>query len=145
PNSNPLLCDLFPKHYAARNPHLRSVAGIGESVMKDASVWPAHATPAVNRAYQTGTLGKDKKLSSMTAACGPLIYRSSALGDEYRGNVFICEAAGNLVKRAVFDSEAEKTSGVPIARNAYEKADFLTSTDTRFRPVNLCTAPDGSL
>src|SRR5690606_28103948 len=31
------------------------------------------------------------------------------------------------------------------AANAYEKAEFLTSIDERFRPVNLYSAPDGTL
>ncbi len=30
-------------------------------------------------------------------------------------------------------------------RNAYERGEFLTSTYERFRPVNLCTGPEGAL
>ena len=32
-----------------------------------------------------------------------------------------------------------------VARKAYERAEFLTSTDERFRPVYLSNAPDGTL
>src|SRR5207245_6677786 len=31
------------------------------------------------------------------------------------------------------------------AKNAYEQAEFLASTDERFRPVNLSNGPDGCL
>jgi mono/diheme cytochrome c family protein len=34
---------------------------------------------------------------------------------------------------------------MPNARNAYDKAEWLTSTDERFRPVNMVNGPDGCL
>src|SRR5690606_38340199 len=39
----------------------------------------------------------------------------------------------------------EGPDGLPSARRAQEEVDFMTSTDQRFRPVNLATAPDGTL
>lgn len=141
PNSNPLLMDVFPKHYAARNPSQGGVVGMGESVSQDATVWPAHATPGVNRGYQDDVLRKDGTLASMTAACGPGIYRAAALGESFRGDVFICEAAGNLVKRM----KLEEKEGTVAARNAYDGREFLASTDERFRPVHAVTGPDGAL
>jgi mono/diheme cytochrome c family protein len=35
--------------------------------------------------------------------------------------------------------------GAKSSRNAYDKSEFLASTDERFRPVNLYNAPDGTL
>lgn len=141
PNSNPLLMDVFPKHYAARNPNQGGVAGMGESISGDATVWPAHATPGVNRGYQENVLRKDGTLASMTAACGPGIYRAGALGESFRGDVFICEAAGNLVKRM----KLEEKDGRVSARNVYDGREFLASTDERFRPVHALAGPDGAL
>lgn len=148
PNSNPLLMDVYPKHYAARNPRQRGSAGMGELIAPDAVVWPAHATPGVNRGYQEEVLRKDGTLTSMTAACGPVIYRAGAFGEDsmgrsFRGDAFICEAAGNLVKRMRL--EASGALEVPAARNAYEGREFVASIDERFRPVHTAVGPDGWL
>src|SRR5262245_41010781 len=75
------------------------------------------------------------------ANCGPVVYRGDNLPRELRGNVFINEPAGNLVSRQVFVIQG----GVKSSRNAYHRAEFLASTDERFRPVNLYNAPDGTL
>ena len=141
PNSNPLLTDLYPKHYAARNPAQGGAPGIGEDIGKDGTTWPSHPTTGVNRGYQENVLRTDGTLASVTAACGTLVYRAAGLGEQFRGNVFICEAAGNLVKRLVL----RERGGLPRAENAYKGTEFLRSTDERFRPVNLVTGPDGAL
>ncbi len=114
---------------------------LGEDIDKDTTTWPAHPTRGVNRGYQENVLRPDGTLASFTAACGTVVYRAGALGEEFRGNVFICEAAGNLVKRLVLRSE----NGLPRAQSVYQGAEFLRSTDERFRPVNLVVGPDGAL
>ncbi len=53
----------------------------------------------------------------------------------------MCEPAGNLVKRDILTEHNVAITG----RSAYEKSEFLASTDERFRPVNAYTAPDGAL
>jgi hypothetical protein len=53
----------------------------------------------------------------------------------------VCEPAGNLVKRNILTEQ----DGIISARPAYPNAEFLASTDERFRPVNLATGPDGAL
>src|SRR5262249_34539201 len=73
--------------------------------------------------------------------CGPVVYRGDNLPGELRGDVFINEPAGNLVRRQVFVTEG----GVKSSRNAYDRAEFLASTDEPFRPVNLYNAPVGTL
>jgi mono/diheme cytochrome c family protein len=45
------------------------------------------------------------------------------------------------VKRYVF---TERDS-IPAGRNPYERAEFMASTEERFRPVNALTGPDGAL
>src|SRR5665213_1470773 len=40
---------------------------------------------------------------------------------------------------------ALRKNGVLTGTNAYEGTEFLTSTDERFRPVNLSSGPDGAL
>ena len=39
----------------------------------------------------------------------------------------------------------DQDNGLPAARTAYDHAEFLTASDERFRPVNLTSAPDGTL
>jgi mono/diheme cytochrome c family protein len=97
--------------------------------------------PGVNRGYRPGQLRPDGTLATFTAACAPLVYRGDNFPDEFRGNVFVCEPAGNLIKRYVLEHQGVSFN----AKNGYNKAEFLASTDERFRPVNLSLGPDGGL
>ncbi|PYI88975.1 MAG: dehydrogenase [Verrucomicrobia bacterium] len=142
-NTNPeqLRCDLAPDYYLSRNPNYRSPAGLNVQPVKDQSTWPIRVNPGVNRGYRGGQLRDDFTLAYFTAACGPLIYRGDQFPGEFYGNAFLCEPGGNFVRRDVLTEQ----SGTITARNAYDKAEFLASTDERFRPVNLNTGPDGAL
>ncbi len=140
-NSDWLRSNFVPEFLYRRNPNSPGGAGTGVRVMADQSCWPSHPTPGVNRGYDEKTLNAEGKLTTCTATCGAAIYRGALFGPEYQGNAFIPEPSGNLVKRLILD---EKDS-VITARNAYEKTEFLTSTDERFRPVNAYSGPDGAL
>ena len=105
------------------------------------AVWPARETPGTNRAYQHGILRKDGTLAAFTAACAPTVYRGDRLPPDLHGNVFVAEPTANLVSRIVVSDDGSTLR----ARKAYEQAEFVTSTDERFRPVNLANAPDGTL
>jgi len=78
---------------------------------------------------------------AVTAACGPVVFRGAIFPAEFHGDGFIAEPAGNLIKRIRL---AEK-DGALLGANAYEGAEFMASTDERFRPVNLYNGPDGAL
>ena len=140
-NEDQLRCDYVPSAYLYRNPNLRNPVGLNVQVIKDQSVWPIRVNPGVNRGYRPGQLRPDGTLATFTAACGPVIYRGDNFPEEFRGNAFICEPAGNLVKR---DLLTEKDVAI-TARRAYDKSEFLASTDERFRPVSLANGPDGGL
>ncbi len=58
-----------------------------------------------------------------------------------RGNVFVAEPTGNLVSRIIVSDDGRSLRG----RKAYDNAEFLASTDERFRPVYLSSAPDGTI
>jgi mono/diheme cytochrome c family protein/glucose/arabinose dehydrogenase len=143
-NEGALYVDLFPARYLARNPNLVRTRGAYEPLMapEDQSVWPIRPTRGVNRGYREGTLRADGTLSSYVAAGTPVVYRGDRLPGDLRGSVFITEPAGNLVHRLIVTDDG---SGGLTARNAYPKAEFLASTDERFRPVNLLSAADGTL
>ncbi|MBP8255700.1 MAG: c-type cytochrome [Opitutaceae bacterium] len=140
-NSVPLQADAFPAEYLYRNPAQPFSPCVNRTLAppEKITLYPSRVTPGINRGYRT--LGEDGVLRSVTAACAPLFYRESLFPSAFAGNVFICEPAANLVKRILVDD----ASGAWTARNAYPSSEFLTSTDERFRPVNLTSGPDGAL
>ncbi len=140
-NSNQLRGDLFPPNMLIRNPGLNAGEGINRELTEDQRVYPIRPNPGINRGYQDHMLDDELKLTKFTAACAPLIYRGDQFPDSYQGNAFVCEPAGNLVKRNIVD----KKGAYLEARQAYQGREFLASKDERFRPVNLYNAPDGSL
>ena len=141
-NEDPLHVDLVSEHYGARTASQSRVRGLYEEVMPNVEVFPAHATPAVNRGYQPQVLRTDSTLRRFTSASSPTAYVGDRLPAELRGNVFITEPAGNLVERFVV---REDSSGMLAARAGDERPSFLASTDVRSRPVFTTTAPDGTL
>jgi mono/diheme cytochrome c family protein/glucose/arabinose dehydrogenase len=145
-NTNPsaLHVDVVPTPYFLRNPYLRRTRGSHEFLGEDSSlnaVWPVRPTRGVNRGYQSGVLRADGTLSEFTAAAAPTVYRGDRLPAELYGNVFVAEPSGNLVSRIIVSDDGSTLRG----RKAYEQAEFIASTDERFRPVYLSSAPDGTL
>lgn len=140
-NSDHLRGDFVPPESFARNPDLHDPKGANLPISRDQTVFPIRPNTGVNRGYQQDVLRGDGTLRSSTATCGPTIYRGELFPPDCRGNVFLCEPAGNLVRRGVLGESAD---GWTI-RNPYHNAEFLASTDERFRPVNLLTGPEGAL
>lgn len=143
-NSDPLFIDLVPAHYFDRNPHLTRTSGRYERANEDVAVWPVRPTPGVNRGYRAEEVRVDSTLARYTSASSLAVFRGDRLPQELRGDVFVPEPAGNLVQRLML---TESEDGSITGRNPYhaQRADFLTSTDERFRPVNVYSAPDGTL
>jgi mono/diheme cytochrome c family protein/glucose/arabinose dehydrogenase len=139
-NSDQLRADIIPSSYLARNPNLGRTTGLNWKVATEQLVWPIRVNPGINRGYRPEML-RDNKLKEFTAACAPFIYRADLLPADAYGNAFICEPAGNLIKRNVITAEKGALSAKPY----YDQKEFLASTDERFRPVNLITGPDGAL
>ena len=140
-NSDQFRIDLVPAEYIQRNPNYRHALGLNVDPIHDETVWPIHMTTGVNRGYAKNILRPDGTLAKTTAACGPIVYRGDNFPNEYRGNAFVCEPAGNLIIRDILG----ETNGVMTGREAYPHEDFLASTDERFRPVSLYNGPDGAL
>ena len=139
-NSDWLRCDLVPNHYGAAAQDLGGLPGLSHRVTKDQRAWPSHITPGVNRGYREGLL-KDYRLTRTTGSCSPCAYRGALL--PFRGDVFVCEPCGNLVRRFELREQDGQLAG-DNAYHAYED-EFLTSTDERFRPVDIKNGPDGAL
>ena len=139
-NSDLLRCDLLPPQMYLRNPNVKDMPALNYQSMKDQSTWPAVPTPGVNRGYTDKQLRPDGRLATVTGTCGPCIYRGDLMKD-LRGNAFAAEPCGMMVKRMILT----ESGGVVTANNAYQGKEFLTSTDERFRPVNVNNGPDGAL
>jgi glucose/arabinose dehydrogenase/mono/diheme cytochrome c family protein len=102
-------------------------------------VWPIIATPDV----QGGNirLRANNTLNHFTACCGQSIFRGDRFPTDFVGDYIICEPVGRLIRRAkVID-----TNGKIVLKNAYDKKEFIASSDMNFRPINSATGPDGNL
>ncbi|WP_057938729.1 DUF7133 domain-containing protein [Algoriphagus resistens] len=140
-NWSQLHADLVPPNYLSRNPNHDPSTGIDFGVAQDRRVYPIRPTPAVNRGYIPGVLDDNQRLMEFTAACSPLIFRSTLFPTEYYGNAFVAEPAGNLVKRNVLSEDGNAIVGI----DPNPGKEFLASTDERFRPSAFATGPDGAL
>lgn len=139
----------LPYHYLARNPFAAAPEGVANAADYN-RVYPSSQPdpwrlarskdPAWVKFY-----GKSETTPQgyFTAACGQMIYRADDLPESYHGNLFCCEPAGNLVHRGTVEREE---AGFRVRRApGEEQSEFLTSTDSWFRPVNLATGPDGAI
>ncbi|MBL9142859.1 MAG: c-type cytochrome [Verrucomicrobiaceae bacterium] len=139
-NSDALRCDLLPPQMYLRNPNVKDMPALNFQVTKDQATWPVVPTPGVNRGYNEKQLRPDGRLATFTGACGPCIYRGDLM-PKLRGNAFVAEPCGMLVKRLTLS----ETGGVVTGTHAYPSTEFVASTDERFRPVNINNGPDGAL
>jgi len=85
----------------------------------------------------------DGSLARGTAGSGSNVYRGGVLPADLKGDYFYGEVVGRVVRRI----RPEKTEGLTHLRNVYkqEKSEFIRSTDPLFRPVEIKSAPDGSM
>ena len=141
-NEDPLRADLVSSHYAMRNPALPAPRGVYEQLTRNVAVFPAHKTPAVNRGYRAETMRADSTLAHYTSAGAPTAFVGDRLPAALKQGVFVIEPAGNLVGHLLVHDEP---TGLPTVKSAYDKREFLTASDERFRPTNITTAPDGTM
>jgi putative membrane-bound dehydrogenase-like protein len=132
-NRNPIMTDVLTMDQVRRNPFAGVSTGhtdVGPAGEKT-QVFPRVPMKS-NWLSHAGT---------HTSACGVTAYRGGLFGDTSDQSVFVCEPVGHLVTRSIIEPDG----GTVTARRAREKADFLASSDTWFRPVGMITGPDGAL
>lgn len=123
-----------------RNPGF--IVKMGAKGIGGNEVYPIRMTPGINRGYLPGMLHMPSgKLKKFTAASGSMVYRGEQFPKEFYGMVLTPEPSANLVSARKLVEKEGSLSGEAI----YPKAEILASTDERFRPVNMYTAPDGSI
>jgi mono/diheme cytochrome c family protein/glucose/arabinose dehydrogenase len=143
-NDQPLFVDIVPAKYFVRNPNVVRTRGLYEPLIDrdSAVVWPVRPTLGVNRGYRAQFFRPDGTSIILQGAGTPVVYRGDQLPKELLGDAFITDSPTNLVHRFIVSDDG---AGRLTAKNAYEKGEFLASTDERFRPVNLYSAADGTL
>ncbi len=82
----------------------------------------------------------DNTLKSFTSGCGQSIFRGHRMPDDMKGDYFIAEPVGRIIKRG----KVHNQNGKIVITDAYKKQDWLASADMNFRPINTYTGPDGS-
>ncbi|MEK7686493.1 MAG: PVC-type heme-binding CxxCH protein [Verrucomicrobiota bacterium] len=133
---------VLPSRYLRRNPHLafsETMQNLPESMVPEPL--KGHGSAARIYPISHNITTADSHAGTFTAACGVLIYRGTALPEEYWGNALACDPAGNLVHR----DRLTPAGATFVAGRAREGVEFLASTDDWFRPVFLANAPDGAL
>ena len=140
-NRHPVVQSILEPWQLKRNPHL----AFAETSQEVSKVQSAAKVFPISRVSVTAdfapNLMSTPHAGSFTSACGVMVYDGAGLAAEHAGNVFICEPAQNLVQRQVFRPEGASFRSDP----PYTGREFLSSTDSWFRPVFVAGGPDGAL
>lgn len=85
----------------------------------------------------------DGSLNRVTGSAGNDVFRGDRLPDKLKGQYFYGEPVARIVRQV----NPVVTEGLTTLHNVYQdqKSEFLRSTDPLFRPVDMATAPDGTL
>jgi mono/diheme cytochrome c family protein len=103
--------------------------------------WGAPVRVADMQGGLNATRMPDGSLKSVTGSAGNDIYRGHRLPKDLVGEYLYGEPVGRIVRRI----HAEKKEGLTFLHNAYPNNEFIKSLDPYFRPVDVTTAPDGTV
>jgi putative membrane-bound dehydrogenase-like protein len=154
-NSQHLRHIVLPDHYLRRNPAL-AVGAVTLDIPDHGAACKVHRLSPfeawrVERTTRRKNGPEAKRLSStelvpggyITSACSPVVYAADGFPEAYRGNVFVCDPANNLIHRDVLVDHGATFTAQRAANE--QNCEFLASTDNWFRPVHLTLGPDGAL
>ena len=146
--TRPLRLPMYDTRYTRRNPFyakpgaLIDVANPATQLFlgqKTATAGPASGSASV----APSPAGGNSPPVWMTDARGSLIYRGRAFPTNYAGNVFIPDPDAHVIHRLVLRDNGLEVSAVRPGEEL--KSEFLTSTDSTFRPIQAVGGPDGAL
>lgn len=135
-NNNPtwLWHYYLPSRYVEQNPYLR-LTDLRAVTTHDFNLFPAGKTQ-----QRFNDIGKGVTVS---AANSPAPYRDELFGSEFATSVFISDPSWNLIHREVLEADGPTfRSGRGLGE---KRREFLSSTDTWFRPTMVKTGPDGAM
>lgn len=145
---------VMPKRYMLRHGHLpSSTVSINISdhdlrMFQDTPppYWRAERTRRRQKQYAEQGLDRVEYAEDhFTGASGATVYAADAFPEEFYGNIFTGDVAGNLIHRDVLLPAAESPTYTAVRHESEKEREFLSSTDPWFRPANFTVGPDGYL
>ena len=103
--------------------------------------WGAPVRVADMQGGMTVTRMPDGSLRGVTASAGNDIFRGHRMPADLVGDYLYGEPVGRIIRRV----RSEKKEGLTFLKNVYPNSEFIKSLDPLFRPVDLTTAPDGTV
>jgi putative membrane-bound dehydrogenase-like protein len=149
---NPAQHIVLPQRYLARNPHLAASSPLHD-MAESGDQLPVYriSQPELWRVLRAKRWAGERDIvmprselvgaGVVTSSSGITTYRGAAYPEQYRGNVFVCECAGNLFYRLAITPSGPTFKATRVDG----QAEMVSSTDNWFRPVNFINAPDGTL
>jgi putative membrane-bound dehydrogenase-like protein len=149
---NPAQHIVLPARYLARNPYLAARSPLND-MAESGDQLPVHriSEPEPWRVLRAKRWSGERDIvmprselvgaGVVTSASGVTSYRGAAYPESYRGNVFVCECAGNLLYRLKLTPDGPTFKATRVDGDR----EMVASTDNWFRPVNFINAPDGTL
>jgi putative membrane-bound dehydrogenase-like protein len=131
-NATPIRHVVMEDSFLARQPALASVDIVPDVSPADGNRVFALTSPNVLIPQPIGFF---------TSACGPSVFRGTALPPDYAGNYFVCEPVQNIVQRRAL----RPVGSTFTAEYAHTNKEFLASSDPWFHGVFTATGPDGAL
>jgi putative membrane-bound dehydrogenase-like protein len=125
--------EVIAARYLERNPHL-----VLPSAMADISDHGNNNIMPITHGARFDLL---TEAGQFTSACGFTVYAGGAFPDGFDGVSFVAEPVHNLIHRDVLSPKGSTFA----ASRGRDDMEFLASTDSWFRPVNLYVGPDGAL
>jgi len=103
--------------------------------------WGAPVRIADMQGGLSATRMPDGSLRGTTAGAGNDIIRGHRLPADLQGDYLYGEVVARIVRRV----QATNREGITTIKNVYDGNEFIKSTDPYFRPVDMTTAPDGTV
>lgn len=145
---------VIPWRYLHRHPHLPSTTSLINISDHDLQMyqetpppyWRAERTRRRQKQYEEQNLDREEYAEDhFTGSSGGTIYAGDGFPEEYYGNVFTGDVAGNLVHRDILIPLDDSPTFVAKRDEGEQNKEFLASTDPWFRPANFTIGPDGYL
>jgi mono/diheme cytochrome c family protein len=123
-----------------RNPNYQKVVSDAAQISYRDKLFPARINLGANRGGE-GDLDENGHLKAATGAAGGMAYRGDQFPPEYQDTALFCEPVANIVRMV----HVNRKDGLLSGEHLFGEKEFLSSTDERFRPVNIFNAPDGTI
>lgn len=153
-NSDHARVFLYETRYAERNPVVALPPAL-QSIAVDGPAATVHRRSpdepwrVVRTEWRVGGLvpgpieGGGRASGYFTSASGLTVYRGDAWPAEFVGDLFVADCGSNLLHRK--QTRRDGIEWIAERPADEQETEFLASTDTWFRPVQLANAPDGTL